>query len=119
MGPFNLQATWLKLAATSISVISITMVAGEATALGSFSSVVQVDLRQLSSSLADFVSPEMANQLAEAIYYALTMLAVASFLALISFAGCCGLFKKSRFYKLLSILSSSYRHFFSLGIRAV
>ena len=74
------------------------MMAGGATALAGYSSVLQADLQQLSSSISEFISADMANQLTEAINYAPTMLVVfGTFLALISFAGCCGSFNKSRF----------------------
>jgi hypothetical protein len=73
------------------------MIVGGASTLAGYSSVLQADLQQLSSSLSDFISPEMAHQLTDMINYAPKVLVlVGAFLALISFAGCCGAFSKSR-----------------------
>ena len=73
------------------------MIVGGASTLAGYSSVLQADLQQMSSSLSDFISPEMAKQLTDMINYAPKVLVlVGTFLALISFAGCCGSFSKSR-----------------------
>ncbi len=87
----------LVLLLQAIFIISIVMIVGGASTLAGFSAVLQADLQQLSSSLSDFISPEMAQQLKDVVNYAPKVLVlVGSFLALISFAGCCGAFNKSR-----------------------
>jgi hypothetical protein len=80
-----------------IFILSVTIIVGGATALAGYSSIFQEDLQKLSSDLSDFIPPEMAQRLTDAINYApLTLIVVGCFLSIISFAGCCGSFVKSR-----------------------
>jgi hypothetical protein len=81
----------------AIFALSVTMIACGASTLAGFSSVLQADLQKLSSSLSEFIPPELAQKLTDAINYAPTTFVTIGFLlAIISFAGCCGSLKKSR-----------------------
>mmetsp|Transcript_1610 Transcript_1610/g.4461 ORF Transcript_1610/g.4461 Transcript_1610/m.4461 type:complete len:256 (+) Transcript_1610:124-891(+) len=73
------------------------MVVSGSIAFAGYSSILQADLQKLSSSIHEFLTPEMSKTLMDAVNYApVLLILVGSFLALISFFGCCGALYKNR-----------------------